>query len=167
MPNSTIIGPQRIRRAINWSVERDPVVGADPLSGHDTRPSLLAGANVIGLLVISVVGLALQTPAIAQSPPMRVGQCSMTRVKWVGTRLDNTPGSGSAIQFMNGGYQVSYDQVAAVDRSRPGDPVRMCLIFLPKDCPPGDDRGRVYKTTNLRTRRSWSLPDAEHMCGGA
>jgi hypothetical protein len=25
----------------------------------------------------------------------------------------------------------------------------------------------VYKTTNLRTRRSWSLPDAEHMCGGA
>jgi hypothetical protein len=118
------------------------------------------------LLLVSAVGLALQTPAIAQGWPTRVGHCSMT-VKWVGTRLDNTPGSGSAIQFRNGGYQVSYDQVAAVDRSRPGDPVRMCLISLPKDCPLGDDRGRVYKTTNLRTRRSWSLRDAEHMCGGA
>lgn len=122
---------------------------------------------MIRLLLISAVGLALQTPAIAQGSPTRVGQCSMTRIKWVGTRLDNAPGSGSAIQFKNGGYQVSYDQVAAVDRSRPGDPVRMCLVYQPKDCPPGDDRGRVYKTTNLRTRRSWSLPDAEHMCGGA
>ena len=104
------------------------------------------------LLLASAVGLALQMSAFAQGLPMRVGQCSTTRVKWVGTRLDNTPGSGSAIQFMNGGYQVSYDQVAAVDRSRPGDPVRMCLISIPKDCPPGDDRGRFYKTTNLRAR---------------
>jgi hypothetical protein len=122
---------------------------------------------MLRLLLVSAVGLVLQTPAIAQSSPTRIGQCSVTRVKWVGTRLDNTPGSGSAIQFMNGGYQVSYDQVAAVDRSRPGDPVSMCLISRPKDCPSGDDRGRVYKTTNLRTRHSWSLPDAEHMCGGA
>jgi hypothetical protein len=78
-----------------------------------------------------------------------------------------TPGSGSAIVFANGGYQVSYEQEAAVDRSRPGDPVRICLVSIPKDCPPGDDRGRVYKTTNLRTHGSWTLPDAEHMCGGA
>ena len=118
-------------------------------------------------LLISAVALALQTPAIAQGSPTRVGQCSVTRIKWVGTRLDNVPGSGSAIQFVSGGHQVSYDQVAAVDRSRRWDAVRMCLISIPKDCPPGDDRGRVYKTTNLRTRGSWSLPDAEHMCGGA
>lgn len=118
-------------------------------------------------LLISAVALALQTPEIARGSPTRVGQCSVTRIKWVGTRLDNVPGSGSAIQFVNGGRQVSYDQVAAVDRSRRWDAVRMCLISIPKDCPPSDDRGRVYKTTNLRTRRSWSLPDAEHMCGGA
>jgi hypothetical protein len=123
---------------------------------------------MVRLLLVSAVGLALQTPAFARSLlPTRVGECSTTRVKWVGTRLGNTPGSGSAIQFINGGYQVSYDQVAAVDRSRPGDPARMCLISIPKDCPLGDDRGRVYKTMNLRTHGSWGLPDAEHMCRGA
>jgi len=119
------------------------------------------------LFWVSALGLALQTPAFAQGLPTRVGQCSTTRVKQVTTRLENTPGSGSAIEFVNGGSQVSYDQVAAVDRSRPGDPVRMCLVSIPKHCPPGDDRGRIYKTTNLRTRGSWSLPDSQHMCGGA
>ena len=43
----------------------------------------------------------------------------------------------------------------------------MCLIQIPYPCPPGDNRGRLYKTTNLRTHRSWTLRDAEHMCGGA
>jgi hypothetical protein len=45
--------------------------------------------------------------------------------------------------------------------------VRICLVSLPQNCPPGDTRGRIYKTTNLRTRQSWTLPDSEHSCGGA
>ena len=104
---------------------------------------------------------------------MRIGQCSTTTVKKVETRLADgatdrpMPGSGSAIEFENGGYQVSYEQEAAVDRSRPGDPVRMCLVSIPRHCPPGDDRGRMYKTINLRTHGSWTLPDSEHQCGGA
>ena len=57
--------------------------------------------------------------------------------------------------------------VAAIEQSKKGDPVRMCLVSIPHPCPKGDDRGRVYKTTNLRTHKSWSLPDSEHMCGGA
>ena len=55
----------------------------------------------------------------------------------------------------------------AIARSRPGDPIRLCLVSIPKHCPPGDDRGRFYKATNLRTGKSWTLPDSEHMCGGA
>lgn len=43
----------------------------------------------------------------------------------------------------------------------------MGLIFVPKDCPPGDDRGRVYETTNLRTHEVWQTHDDPHMCGGA
>jgi len=114
----------------------------------------------------------LATPALSAELPTRVGACVVTKVKQVETRLmDGTnkpvPGSGSAIAFVNGGYQVSYDQVPAVDASRPGDRVRMCLVSIPRDCPPGDTRGRSYRTTNLRTRRAWTLPDAEHMCGGA
>ena len=64
-------------------------------------------------------------------------------------------------------YGVSYESVPAVDASRPGDPVRTCLVAVPQGCPPGDDRGREYRTTNRRTGRSWTLPDAQHMCGGA
>ncbi|MGA8448470.1 MAG: hypothetical protein WB766_25270 [Roseiarcus sp.] len=119
------------------------------------------------------VTLILAPPALAEGLPVRIGQCAKTTVKQVEERLMDgatnqpTPGSGSAIEFANGGYQVSYEQEPAVDRSRPGDPVTMCLVSVPRHCPPGDDRGRMYKTTNLRTRGSWTLPDAEHQCGGA
>ncbi len=106
-------------------------------------------------------------PARAQTLPTRVGDCVNTTIKSVETRLENTPGSGSAVSFANGGYQVGYDTVQAVEQSRRGDPVRMCLVSIPKNCPKGDDRGRVYRTTNLRTHQSWNLPDSEHMCGGA
>ena len=117
--------------------------------------------------------MVFAAPAFAEGLPMQVGQCVETRVVKVETRLEDgathepMQGSGSAIRFANGGYQVSYDQVGAVDRSRPGDRVRLCLVALPNDCPPGDDRGKMYKTTNLRTHLSWTLPDSEHSCGGA
>jgi hypothetical protein len=111
--------------------------------------------------------------AAADSLPTRIGQCTNTTIKDVTTRLQDgatnrpIPGSGSAVDFANGGYQVSYDTIAAIDQSRPGDPVTMCLVSIPKGCPPGDKRGITYKTTNTRTHGSWTLPDSEHMCGGA
>jgi hypothetical protein len=77
------------------------------------------------------------------------------------------PNSGSAVTLANGLYQVSYDQVGAVNRSRRGDPVWTCLMSLPTSCPPGDRRGKLYTTTNLRVGEAWTLPDAEHGCGGA
>ncbi len=122
------------------------------------------------------LGLAILTTAPVQAGehkalPRHVGDCVATRVKDVETRLVDgdqpVPESGSAIQFTNDGYQVSYETVPAVEASRAGDPVRMCLIALPTHCPPGDNRGREYRVTNLRTHKSWLLPDAEHMCGGA
>lgn len=112
-------------------------------------------------------------PAAAAPLPKYVGQCALTRVKRVETRLEDgvthvpIEGSGSAVEFVNGGYQVSYDNVAAVERSHPGDRVKMCLVAIPRHCPPGDARGRRYRTTNLRTHQSWTLDDSEHGCGGA
>lgn len=121
---------------------------------------------------VCVVTLALASPSFADSLPNRIGQCAATRVKLVETRLMDgsnrpVPGSGSAIVFANGGYQVSYDTVPEIEASRPGDPVRICLVSIPEGCPPGDARGREYQTTNLRTKGSWTLPDSEHSCGGA
>ena len=76
-------------------------------------------------------------------------------------------GSGSAVRFANGGYQVSYDTVPAIEESRKDDRVRMCFVSTPLNCPKGDDRSKIYNSTNMRTHKSWRLPDSEHSCGGA
>ena len=117
--------------------------------------------------------LVFVSPAFAAGMPKHVGECVATTVLKVETRLMDgsngqaMPGSGSAIEFVNGGYQVGYDQLPAVDGSRPGDPVKVCLVSVPRGCPPGDKRGRTYRTTNLRTHGAWTLSDSEHSCGGA
>ena len=106
--------------------------------------------------------------------PRGVGQCVQTDVASIVPRLD--PGhrptsadfdSGTAVNFANGGYQVSYDREPALLQSRPGDGTILCLIEIPRHCPPGDARGRIYAASNLRTGQSWTLPDSEHSCGGA
>jgi hypothetical protein len=117
--------------------------------------------------LLAVLSFALCDPARAGGLPTHVGACAKTRIKSIETRLEGVPDSGSAVTFNNGGYQVSYDTVPAIKHSKAGDPVRMCLVSIPRHCPKGDDRGRVYRTTNLRTHKSWKLPDSEHMCGGA
>ena len=100
-------------------------------------------------------------------PLHTVGDCVDTRITDVGTRLEGVPDSGSSVSFANGVDQVSYETVPAVSHAQVGDEVRLCLISLPADCPPNDDRGYVYKALDLRTHERWDLPDSEHACGGA
>lgn len=115
-------------------------------------------------------GQAPASRSLATAP----GTCTSAHVESVTPRLgDGGPikpsdyDSGTAINFDNGGGQVSYDREPALLNSRRGDPVVMCLVAIPQMCPPGDDRGRSYMVTNLRTRQTWTLGDSEHMCGGA
>jgi hypothetical protein len=124
--------------------------------------------------LLLVAPILFSTGIAAADPlPTQIGQCTNTTIKDVTTRLQDgatnkpIPGSGSAVDFANGGYQVSYDTIDAITQSHAGDPVTMCLVSIPKGCPPGDKRGLTYKTTNLRTHGAWTLPDSEHMCGGA
>jgi hypothetical protein len=119
------------------------------------------------LPLIVVLSFGICATARAEGLPTHVGDCVNTTIKSIETRLENAPGSGSAVSFENGGYQVDYDKVPAIEQSRKGDPVRMCLESVPRNCPKGDDRGRVYHVTNLRTHQSWSRADSSHMCGGA
>ena len=120
-------------------------------------------------------GSAISSSALAGGLPARVGACTETTIKEITTRLcadedgvcKPEPGSGSAVSFENGGYQVSYDTEPAIEKSVVGDPVRMCLVNIPTGCPKGDDRGYTYRTTNLRTHQSWELANSEHLCGGA
>jgi hypothetical protein len=124
-------------------------------------------------VLLAILSLAVCEAARAGELPKRVGQCVKTTIKSIETRFVDSstnkpiPGSGSAVNFENGGYQVSYDTVPAIQHSKAGDAVRMCLVSIPSNCPKGDDRGRQYRTTNLRTHKSWTLRDSEHMCGGA
>lgn len=129
--------------------------------------------KAIGLFaLVALVQLDL-AGAVAQRRPhypiARVGQCVNSRITAIHARLEGDPGfqSGIGVELANGIYGVSYESVRAVRRSRVGDRVRTCLVSIPRGCPPGDDRGREYRTTNLRTRQSWTLPDSQHMCGGA
>ena len=125
-------------------------------------------AAALALALVGAAGAASAAPL-----PAAVGQCSETTIAKLGERLEDgatgqpIPGSGSAVTFANRGYQVSYDEEPGIRHSRRGDPVRICLVKLPQNCPPGDHRGRIYTTTNLRTGASWTLPDSEHSCGGA
>lgn len=132
----------------------------------------------LGRIVVVLGGLGpllalAYASAVAAGLPAQVGQCSETTISKIGQRLEDgttgrpVPGSGSAVNFANRGYQVSYEEVSAIQHSRRGDRVRICLVKLPEDCPKGDNRGRIYTTTNLRTNQSWTLPDSEHSCGGA
>lgn len=99
--------------------------------------------------------------------PANVGDCVQTTVTVVGPRLEGLPDSGSSVTYANGLYQVSYDVVPAITNTQAGDEVRLCLVSIPENCPPGDNRGRFYDATNLRTNETWSAPDSQHMCGGA
>jgi hypothetical protein len=126
--------------------------------------SLSAGATPVA----SVAPTPAPAPTTSGLPGLQHElQCVKTATKEIGNRLSQTPGSGPAISYTNGGLQVGYEDVPAIGRARVGDPVLMCLIPIPKQCPPGDTRGRVYTVTDLRTQESWTLPDSAHACGGA
>ncbi|KQP10122.1 hypothetical protein ASF28_02900 [Methylobacterium sp. Leaf99] len=123
------------------------------------------------------VGLLLTahwTAALAQ-PPKKVGTCSASVIVRIGTRFSDKlvkpkgdgMDEGTTVDLKNGVYGVSYEYVPEIGRSRVGDKVLTCLVSVPKGCPKGDDRGKTYTTTNLRTEGSWTLSDSQHMCGGA
>ena len=154
--------------------------GADKLCILDQQVKAIGGFVDLGATVqvpdwVGAYRLVLfQGHQPTQGLPARVGQCSYTEINSISDRFGealkppaNDVDSGTAISFTNGGGQVSYDYVPAIARSKVGDQVLLCLVSIPQNCPPGDNRGKFYSGTNLRTKDSWILPDSQHMCGGA
>lgn len=98
--------------------------------------------------VAAIAGtLALPVMADAQSQipqPAHLHQCVHTKISELGSRLEGQPDSGSAVAYESGVTGVSYDTVRAIQMSRVGDPVIVCLTSIPKGCPKGDDRGKTY-----------------------
>jgi hypothetical protein len=102
----------------------------------------------------------------AQALPA-VGQCFATKVHDTGFRLEGIPDSGTAVTFEDGHSMVDYSVSRTASRWRPGDPVKLCVVSLPTDCPKDDNRGVRYKATNIRAKNAWTAADSEHECGGA
>lgn len=127
------------------------------------------GSTVAVPAWVAATDMAVGLPPESDAMPKREGACAQSRIAAIGGRLegDTAFASGSSVAFANGGSQVSYSKVPGIVTSRRGDPVLVCLTALPKHCPPGDDRGRSFTSTNLRTGESWSEGDTEHRCGGA
>ena len=123
------------------------------------------GAVLLTLLLPAQAALAQQDA--------RVGTCEQTAISRLGERLQDAasgasiPGSGSAVAFANSEVQVSYEDLETIARARVGDPVLLCLVKVPQNCPAADARGRWFTATDLRTMESWTLPNAQHSCGGA
>jgi len=117
----------------------------------------------IGRVALAVAAIGL----VAAAPKPRPRACHITTIVKLEPRLEGAPDSGSSVAYADGLRQTSYDVVPALQRSMPGDMVRLCVVERPKGCPPGDTRGSRYAATNLRTSERWSLYDSEHRCGGA
>lgn len=104
--------------------------------------------------------------------PAKHAQCSRTRIKSVTTRFGeavtyDNDADGTAVTYENGGFVISYDREEGLYSAKEGQPVIMCLLSVPYDCPDGDDRGRFYYTLSLEANADWVVADAHHMCGGA
>ena len=113
------------------------------------------------------------TERISQLPG-KVGECADTTITSItdrygedlSLRAKKGTDPGTIVRFSNSGVQVSMRRENSIAKSQVFDKVNMCLVQVPKDCP-DDIRGRVYRTTNLRTKESWSLANDVRSCGGA
>jgi hypothetical protein len=114
---------------------------------------------------------AIEATSQSADLPKSIGDCHLTTISKITDRFGNPLGSressGTIVYFANGGRQVSYENESSIARSKIGDRVNLCLKSAPNNCPPGDERGKVYNSKNLRTEEAWTLSDAAHLCGGA
>jgi len=141
---------------------------------QDTSRKLVAWLDLIKPPKLPNNIKKISTWTVVDGKPTKLGDCALTKISAKKTRLQSNiggvlidvPASGSAVEFENGIYQVSYDTVGVIESSQVGDPIKLCLIEIPENCPASDDRGKIYSAMNVRTDSSWFLPDSEHMCGG-
>jgi hypothetical protein len=99
-------------------------------------------------------------------PRIDVGQCALTSVEKF-LQVSDLLTTAHAIFYQNGLTQYALTDKDPFRKAKTGDAVKVCLVAVPQDCPRGDDRGKTYRATDLRTNRTWTLPDDMHRCGGA
>lgn len=126
---------------------------------------------------------AEQSSKTAKNFPKKVGECVDSAIEDKTTRFEGAipgdTGGEVSVSFQNGIilYITKMDTLPSSENAdkymystkdfAKGDRVKLCLTELPKDCPPGDDRGKIYSVQNYKNKKTFSGVDAWHMCGGA
>ena len=103
------------------------------------------------------------TGIIASRHRAAVGECVRTQVETIGP----LPGGAPVIRYRDGVIQ-DYDSgmLGQID-TRPGDPIKLCLVSFTRDCGSifaDEQPGRTYATGNLRTGAAWTSPDLRSSC---
>lgn len=145
--------------------------------------SLAIAALVLGGCANSESETALPADPASEisSIPTRIGDCFETQVvdKFFRLWAPDDPempqeeyGIGKEIvlklpnEFLLYTDQIGDRQLASPDYA-PGNPVQLCLVSIPTDCPPGDDRGKEYSLLDRKTGYQAVHIDSWHLCGGA
>jgi hypothetical protein len=95
-----------------------------------------------------------------------VGNCVITKVISVSNRLENTPGSGSAVTLANGVSLNGYEQLQAIDTMKPGEAIKLCLKEIEKGCKHKEDADKVYMIKNPKNNETAELGDSSAQCHG-
>ena len=109
------------------------------------------------MLLLSVILTGFLSVSAAENTRPIPYECTNTKVAKVGTRLSDVPGSGTTVKFTNGVSLSGYNNVAVAEKQRPGDRVQVCLVHVPKKCPPGDERGKKYRVYDYRQKAEYTL----------
>ena len=91
-----------------------------------------------------------------------IGECVRTRVGEIGA-VPAAPGV-PAIRYVDGVVQAYDGGMLGHVKTRPGDPIQLCLVSFSRDCGENTLPGRTYATGNLRTGAAWTLPDIRSSC---
>ena len=141
---------------------------------------LLISASLAGLLM-TVESLGTVAAKAADQPPRTLGACSSSTVQSKRFRMAPSPGdpnykpsenpAGKEVLIsLNNGigvYAGDGDAFILSPDFAPGHRVKVCLVEVPKNCPPGDNRGKIYTLRDRETGRTVRGIDSWHLCGGA
>jgi hypothetical protein len=147
--------------------------------------------TVIGILLFFLASAcSTKTPELANQPtkigasvslPAQVGACIESKIAGKFFRLwalddpelpkeEYAVGKEIVLKLPGGMFLYTEhigDRFLDSDNYAVGNPVQLCLVSLPTDCPPGDDRGKEYSLLDRRTGFSGIYIDSWHLCGGA
>ena len=126
--------------------------------------------NLKQTIRFTLLYLLLTARVLAAPPPTRINDCSNTFIQEITTRFDDDPDAEAVVVLTNGVvlfFYVKIDEVPALKTALPGDKVKLCLTQVPDDCPPGDERGKIYSVLNYRTQQYFKAMNSWHYCGGA